>query len=235
MTASRSAVAFRWLIRDTALGGGDGEALQNVITSELPDGSSCYVISEESVYRLFKSSTTAANGVSIIAPVAGPGRWFKVQDDNAFMADPLAVFQAGTNVFPASSTDWFAPNTSNFTPDQAANFGTWTQGALGAFTYNGPGSLRWRLQLDATFAVGGATETVTAGISVNADLTGAADGQAQGAGTVVRTTTIVGRITVVRTRVLTPGDIVQPRIRNSASASTTASFLTLTAVPIQAP
>jgi hypothetical protein len=54
-------------------GFGNPDSLQNVNTTELPNGAECFVIEDRTLYRLNKALTvTPVGGVQ---PVAGPGRW----------------------------------------------------------------------------------------------------------------------------------------------------------------
>lgn len=236
MSVARSPAANRILIRDT-LGSstpGDGASLRNIITTPYPDGVECYVVATQTLYRLVKTSTATPIGTTVIAPVGGAGRWFQVNNMDAVIVDPLAVTQVGTNTFPAASPNWTAPTTNNFTNDTFGSFGTWSAPVSGLFTYSGPSGVKWRIQLDMTVGLGGATELITAAISKNVDLVGATSGQGEGSGEVSRSTTLVGRITVVRNVTLTTGDTIQPRIKNSGSASVTSTFLTMTAEVLEA-
>lgn len=80
-----AATAYRQLApRARALGFGDGDALQNVITTPLPDGAECYVSSIRATFRLDKTSVALAQGEGVIVPVGGPGRW--IRQDGAFYA-----------------------------------------------------------------------------------------------------------------------------------------------------
>lgn len=55
-----------------------GEALDNVNTTQLPNGAKCFVIENRADYTLDKTSTAPPDGDEIIAPAAGgPGRWIK--------------------------------------------------------------------------------------------------------------------------------------------------------------
>ena len=73
---SASASALRLLSpRAALLGTGDGAALQNVNTTELPDGSLCWVNDQANLYVLSKTSTEVASGNFIVVPASGPGRW----------------------------------------------------------------------------------------------------------------------------------------------------------------
>ena len=88
-----SSVALRILGARATLLGADGDALENVITFDLPDGSLCWVTAAEAPYRLYKTSTLAANGTTIIAPSAGPGRWIR---DAGAGSDPDSNFEEVT-------------------------------------------------------------------------------------------------------------------------------------------
>lgn len=59
--------------RQTALGSGD--SLENIATETLDDGALCYVVASHLRFELHKDSTASPNGTTIIAPIAGPGRW----------------------------------------------------------------------------------------------------------------------------------------------------------------
>lgn len=55
------------------LGTGIADSLQNIDTTIVPDGACCWVIENETLYRLNKS--TAPFGQGNIAPASGPGHW----------------------------------------------------------------------------------------------------------------------------------------------------------------
>ena len=74
--SDQSSVALRILgPRATVLGAGD--AIENVNTSNLPDGAMCWVTDEQALYRFILESTATADGSNIIEPNGGPGRWFR--------------------------------------------------------------------------------------------------------------------------------------------------------------
>lgn len=54
---------------------GLGDSLENVNTTTLDDGAFCYVTAAHLHFELHKDSTASPDGVTIIAPIAGPGRW----------------------------------------------------------------------------------------------------------------------------------------------------------------
>lgn len=62
--------------RSVLLGTGDSSALQNVDTTELPDGARCWVTEQQAYYELHKYDfTTIANFPTVMVPGSGPGRW----------------------------------------------------------------------------------------------------------------------------------------------------------------
>lgn len=67
--------AFALAPRRSLSPAGDGDALANINTQPLADGASCYVIASRALFRLNKSSVTPPDGINVIQPIAGPGRW----------------------------------------------------------------------------------------------------------------------------------------------------------------
>jgi hypothetical protein len=60
------------------LAGDPGSSLVGINTTPIADGAWCYCVANKSEYQLDKAdSTTAADGSTVLAPLAGPGRWFK--------------------------------------------------------------------------------------------------------------------------------------------------------------
>ena len=64
--------------RDT-LAGDPGGSVVGISTHELPDGAICWCTQTQCDYQLRKSASTAADGLYVLAPAAGPGRWFQSQ------------------------------------------------------------------------------------------------------------------------------------------------------------
>lgn len=63
--------------RTVATGDPAGDALENINTNTLADGSLCYVSSgAQGEWQLQKESTDTPNGTTIVEPTSGPGRWF---------------------------------------------------------------------------------------------------------------------------------------------------------------
>ncbi len=72
----KASVALRLIIREV-IGAtpGDGTSLRNVITNIFPDGAQCFVLANRGLYYLDKASTATPDNLTIVEPVAGPGRW----------------------------------------------------------------------------------------------------------------------------------------------------------------
>ena len=64
--------------REVATGSPAGAALENINTHVLGDGALCYVSSGagQGEWQLQKSATDVPDGVTIVEPISGPGRWF---------------------------------------------------------------------------------------------------------------------------------------------------------------
>lgn len=78
--ADQSSLAARTLgARAVLTGAPAGDALENVITNRLDDGARCWVTAENSDFKFVRGSTSAADGVNVIAPIAGPGRWHRAE------------------------------------------------------------------------------------------------------------------------------------------------------------
>jgi len=92
-----SSVAVRVLgPRATVLGTGNGDALQNIGTAELPDGASCYVTDIRVNYRWNPASVAAPSGTDVVAPfgdTSKPGRWFSEQSSGS----PAGAFHVMLN------------------------------------------------------------------------------------------------------------------------------------------
>jgi len=65
--------------RLVATGNPAGQALENIITNVLGDGAFCYVSEGpgQGEWQLEKGATDPPDGVNIVEPISGPGRWYK--------------------------------------------------------------------------------------------------------------------------------------------------------------
>lgn len=73
--SDRSSVALRVLGPRATLQGAIENSLEGVNTQTLPDGAACFVSAEGKRYSLNRTSTASPSPPTIIAPLAGPGRW----------------------------------------------------------------------------------------------------------------------------------------------------------------
>jgi hypothetical protein len=97
--------------RARVLGFSDSDALQNIITTELPNGSLCYVIENQSLYVLHKDSTDTPSGTKVVQPLAGPGRWVLLVspvDPNLAWQSEVVTGGPPTVSFVDGSTFWAA-------------------------------------------------------------------------------------------------------------------------------
>jgi hypothetical protein len=228
----RAAVALRNIIVGS-LGVVDStdpsDSLDGVNTTELPNGALAYVLTNGGgTYRLNKLNSTTAQTVdgSVIAPLAGPGRWFFV--GNSIGSDPrVAQSQGGVGLQSSSSfavvqDTWIAlPSGSNF-----YGFGRqssyWTlDTTTGVYTYTGPTGAAFLMTAQATVASATAAEVIEFALMT-------------GSGSVIGTTTFVGsagrttvdtttvalgaQLTTQRSQGMTTGDTFFGAVRNRSGA-----------------
>jgi len=98
--------------RLTALGTGDGNALQNVNTTPLPNCAMCFVQDSGTLYRLDKLSTLTPalpTDLGIIIPASGPGRWLALSGFalGEALSYQIAMDQASSTV-DTSDNNWAA-------------------------------------------------------------------------------------------------------------------------------
>jgi len=211
MSGARSSIYYRPLIRDSVGDPGNGEDIANINTAPLPDGCECYVTENRSTYRLAKFSTRTPSGATVIAPIAGGGRWFLVSSPSSEVQAFLYSTLGMQNTF-AQSGDWVQATTAEF----AATVGAaWTFGASGALlTYNGP-AVRALATLTAVLSRSSSPASIYMGISVNLDLAGALAGTQGGPTGAIFVQEPVGDVAIQaasqRLIDLAPGDVIQPR------------------------
>jgi len=88
-----------------ATGAPAGKSLENIITNPIANGALCYVETGagQGEWQLQKEATDAPDGVTIVKPIGGPGRWFK-------KLDPGAGGGSGSGVTSISGTDGIVPS-----------------------------------------------------------------------------------------------------------------------------
>lgn len=232
--AAQSAVAYRPLIRATVGDPGSGDDIANMNTAPLTNGAECYVTQNRSVYRLAKFSTIAANGTTVILPIAGGGRWLLVGSAGAALAASVYSTLGLNNSFNLTAA-WSAPTTANF--EAALTAGLWTLSpSTCLLTYLGPTTPALVRLTAAMSAPGGeGAVSVYAGVAYEDDLTGTLAGSNGGArgGTFYTQRASSEDVVVVATQrriaALAAGEIIQPKFGSVADeASGTVYDLQLT-------
>lgn len=228
MSRDESSADLRTLIRGTAGTPGSGDDIANIVSSELPDGAQCFVISNRTNYRFRKHSTLAASGTAVIAPIAGGGRW--VQEGAP--AGAIGLFVAATgenNIDSSASSDWLPAITAEFALQ--AGTGLWAFNPASCIaTYNGPAA-RYLCEVIATLALG-AGESANIVIALNDDITGTEAAFAEGEQFLDFATDAEKTVVMQAQRFVTlaPGDNIRPKFRvGNAETDTPIERLTLSA------
>lgn len=231
MNEDKASPDLRFIIRATLLGAGDGRSLQNVNTTELPDGCIASVNADNSLWRLVKTSSTATqNGVSLRAG-SGPGTWF-LQASNAGLIQGVQITANNFSAF-AVDGNWQQTTDSNCALDGSSE--TWSLTQPGCIlVYEGTGIRSFMAQLSVAARVGnvGAARDVFLGISYNDDLTGApSPGTSGQIDATIDTATADFPITTVRKVTMSPGDSLRPKMAAAAGATSLSAVIRMIVWP----
>jgi hypothetical protein len=147
--------------RPMLLGTGDADSLQNVDTTELPNGALCWVVSNATLYRLDAASTAASAPDAVIVPASGPGRWFALSG-TALLAEARMSEREGAEltlvVGAPNQGIWLAMPAGAYAA-QVAGAAFWTvNAATGVATYSGPPQV---YQFEVSLQVACASEIIT--------------------------------------------------------------------------
>ena len=139
---------------------GDADSLQNVNTFELPNGSLCWVIANETLYRLDKTSTS---NIGTIVPIAGPGRWIPLAGNGVGLIlahSGEAVLTTPGVVGLAVISDWSNLDSLGavFIGNNGADFTLNATG--GVLTYNGLSGKWYKLTLELSAGEAGAGPSI---------------------------------------------------------------------------
>lgn len=117
--------------RLVATGAPASSSLENINTNVLGDGALCYVIGGpgQGEWQLQKGSTNTPDGTTIVAPTAGPGRWFKKSSSGV---GPIVPNSNPPNTFLNSQGEWLVPGNP---PGEALEL--WVDGTNGTLTGTG--------------------------------------------------------------------------------------------------
>lgn len=118
-------------------------SLENIITNLLPDGAVCWVQSAQAEFRFYREDTTAADGIDIIAPIAGPGRWRREGAAGAGIAVAelhfADAFGAGGTAFAFGAAGVFADLVLAYTQGNLVS--PWVNEGNGILRWDGPRAL----------------------------------------------------------------------------------------------
>jgi hypothetical protein len=202
--------------RANLLGTGDSDSLQNVDTTELPNGALCWVNANATLYRLDSLSVAASAPDAIIVPASGPGRWIAlsinalIEHMSMFSPDELSVLIGEADVWQA------LPVSIDYAP-QVGGSTFWSISATtGVATYSGP------LQIyHFTAAVNIAVDDVSSNVvemalTVNGEDIGTSN--ARGLAERVETSSLTDFtvLALANEIALAPGDTVQLIVRNTS-------------------
>lgn len=233
MNEDKAPADYRCLIRAQLNGTTDGESLQNVNTTPLPNGALCFVNSESALFVLAKTSVQPEEVALVVAPGSGPGRWVRLVGSTA-LAGPMqlqataaAAFAVDGNFGQSSSSTFALAGGSTGHPNWALT------AAGGIVTYSGP-SRPFMLLLQGSFQVGnaGSPRVATAGISINDDLTGAIADSASALSTTLAVASSDYSLGVaLYRRLLVTGDTLRVKAGAAAGAVSLSGWFNLSAIP----
>jgi len=236
-----AATALRLLApRAVVLGTGDGDSLQNVNTTELPNGSFCWVVSNATLYRLDTASTLASAPDAVIVPASGPGRWIALSGSAALGEARMSEYQVDVGgSFPVSAT----PNTWNAIPTtefvsayapQVAGAAFWSIAPVtGIATYSGPPAL---YHFNAVVNIGSSNTAVDTDLQISLTVNGEDIGttDARLLFMAVTVNTLAKILSLASEIALQPGDTVQLIVRSSQTDELTFGPMLITGMPVGA-
>jgi len=239
--------ALRFLgTRATVVSGDPGDSLAGINTTTVMDGAICYVQENQTHYVFDKSSTLSPFTLSntIVAPFAGPGRWFAMSGATS-TASYTGMVQmqgdTGANLTIGTQNQWEALSTGSWTYTNAtpANVGgvpfVFTAPSP-ALTYLGPNRLYklWAIAaIGSDEATPGSFESLEIAADVNNTLVGGATNPAWAMRGAISDGTDLAAITSVRIVGLVSGDILNIAFRNHSSTHDIAvAYFTLLAEPV---
>src|SRR3972149_1466858 len=121
MVDPHSSVALRLLGTRDTIAGDPRFALQSIDTTILKNGALVYVIENTSYYGLSRNdNSTVADGVNVVAPDAGPGRWFREPKLSDVTGGAPAPRQLGApDLDDPNNADWFLNALAPLPPDSS--------------------------------------------------------------------------------------------------------------------
>jgi len=233
MNEFTAAVGLRLSIRATIGSTGNGQSLENIITNIFPDGAQCFVLENRSLYELDKESTATPDGVEVVQPIGGPGRWIRMT--LAAGAAPLVeiVGTAENTVGAQGAAAFTVVGSTEFDWMPTGAPAGWALTAPGGvITYNGLVSTRALVTLTGSVYIADVegSGTVWGAVSHNGDLTGLDPTVSFTPGTqatIASGTSLPEVIASQRLLTLAPGDTLQIVLATDAGENLTLSRATL--------
>jgi len=205
--------------RAALLGTGSEDSLQNVNTYELPNGALCWVVSNATLYRLDRASTSASAPDAVIVPAAGPGRWFALSGSAALTEARMSMFQpAEIAILTGEANVWQALTAAGSYAVQTAVAAFWSINATtGVATYSGPPQIyHFAAALNATVDAT-ATVQIQVGLTVDGEDIGTTNVRDLAQRVQATTATSFKGIAIANEIALVPTDTVQLIVRNVTS------------------
>jgi len=221
MTDRNSDTALRLLApRANLLGTGDGDSLQNINTTYLPNGAFCWVNANATLYRLDKTSTAASAPDAVIVPASGPGRWRALSGNAVLSEARMSMFQpAALAVVIATINVWVAlPAAGSYAPQTSASAFWSISATTGIATYSGPAMI-YHFSAALNLAAG-ETAAVTAevALTVNGEDIATTNVRDLAERVAVSSTTSFEGLALANEIALVPTDTVQLIARNTSGA-----------------
>lgn len=231
-----SSVALRVNII-AALTAVDGDSLDQINSSQYPDGAEFFVLSTKALYRLDKTSTQTASA-TVIASNGGPGRFVLVSARSNTLAGGMGgtASLAAAGGFTVVASTWIALTAGSsfyvaLFPSSAFSVAVNT----GILTYTGPASASYKVSLSASIASATASDTVELAATVNGALIGTTSFVSSAAAADVSPTT-AGEMSCLAYNgfmTLAAGDTLQPVVRNTTAGNNlTVKHVSMTLAPL---
>ena len=221
MTERNGAIGLRHLgARATLLETGDGDSLENINTTILNDGCLCYVTEIAGYYILDRASVADAVGDVVIAPAAGPGRWFFLVSATAagYWAQ-VNLIQTPGSVTIGTQSQWENPPSGGGSQydivSPGPDFFTLDVGT-GLLTYSGPSGKAFLVTVNAAAANEDAAASVSIEVVASLGTDVGTSGNIFGASRARTPATQNFEVALSSTVILTlnDGSIIRPIFRN---------------------
>lgn len=194
---------------------GDAESIENVNTTELPNGALCFAVDVQVLYQLAKDSSGTILGA--ITPISGPGRWIPLAGFGQDLSGAgEAILSAGGTIDSGNAGTW-SNLTSLGANWEGENAAIWTLNTTGgALTYSGADGRWFLITFDGTYDVAEAgTDRLEAVVDVNGALLPANSTPHASSATSINATARFMPFAGSFLAQLDSGDVLTPLVRNT--------------------